>query len=314
MSIDRKKLLFGMASFIPGFKGRVALTTGGTNSAEYCYSVWLRHLTLAFQNRLCSQPPEVVAELGPGDSIGIGLAALLSGCRQYIGLDVVDHTRLEKNLAVLDGLVGLFKRRAPIPHGPGFENVKPQLSSYAFPSEIFSETHLNAALADHRIDLIRASINNVNGKDSCIRYALKWHLSEFCQRESIDMIYSQAVMEYIDEYPDAYRRMRMWLKPHGFMSHQIDFKSHGTTSNWDGHWECSDLLWKLMRGKRPYFISRSTHAQHIKAITQAGFSVVADQRTILSATVPRERLNPRFRSFDEDDLTVAGAFIQAKCV
>lgn len=254
-----------------------------------------------------------MAELGPGDSIGIGLAALLSGCRQYVGLDVIDHTCLDKNLAVLDSLVELFKRRAPIFCGPGFENVKPQLGSYSFPSDILSEAHLTKTLAPERIEMIRASIKDVNGKGSCIRYALNWHLSEVCERGSVDMIYSQAVMEYIDQYADAYRQMRLWLKPDGFMSHQIDLKSHGTTDTWDGHWGCSDLLWKLMKGKRPYIISRATYAQHIKAMKQADFSIITDQRTILTPTIPKERLNPRFRDCDRDDLTVAGAFIQAKC-
>lgn len=303
-----------MASFIPGFKGRRPLTTGGTDSAEYCYSVWLRHLTLAFRNGLCSRVPQVVAELGPGDSIGIGLAALLSGCQRYIGLDVVDHTQLDKNMDVFDGLVSLFQRRAPIFSGPEFNDVKPELESYHFPSHILSDEILSMNLAPERLDHIRASILNVNGKESCVRYAAPWFLNEVCQSGSLDMIFSQAVMEYVEAFPDAYRRMHGWLKPQGFMSHQIDFKSHGTFDSWDGHWGCSDLWWGLMKGKRSYHITRATHSQHIKAMKDAGFSIVADQKTILSPTVPRERLNPRFRGCDADDLTVAGAFIQAKRV
>lgn len=312
MSIDRKQLLFGMASFIPGFKGRRPLSTGGTNSAQYCYSVWLRHLTLAFRSGLCSSAPEVVAELGPGDSIGIGLAALLSGCRQYIGLDVVDHADLKKNLGVFDELVTLFKRRAPIPSGDGFINVKPQLESYVFPSHVLSDEYLDSVLSQERIEKIRFSISNVNAKDSCVRYIAPWYLSDICPNASIDMIYSQAVMEYVADYANAYRLMHGWLKPRGFISHQIDFKSHGTTDTWDGHWACSDLIWALIKGRRPYFITRAVHCDHVGALKDAGFEIVVDQKSVLPPTVHRQQLHPRLRGLDPEELKVAGAFILAR--
>src|SRR5262249_52030361 len=73
-------------------------STGGSDSPRYCYSAWLRHLVSLnrFGFKIVSAR---VGELGPGDSIGIGLAALLSGASQYIGLDIVpfsEKANLEK--------------------------------------------------------------------------------------------------------------------------------------------------------------------------------------------------------------------------
>jgi hypothetical protein len=67
-------LLKGIATHLPG-TNRVLPSrgTGGTTSARYCCSVWLRHISCAHENGLSTRP-EVVAELGPGDSLGIGLA------------------------------------------------------------------------------------------------------------------------------------------------------------------------------------------------------------------------------------------------
>jgi len=52
--------------------------TGGSDSSRYCYSVWLRHLRTLDSHGFRVKGAHV-GELGPGDSIGIGLASLLSG-------------------------------------------------------------------------------------------------------------------------------------------------------------------------------------------------------------------------------------------
>jgi len=63
----------------------------GTGSpARYYYSVYLRHLVIAAANGL-SPDFRVVAEIGPGESLGVGMAALLSGVRRYCAFDVVKH-------------------------------------------------------------------------------------------------------------------------------------------------------------------------------------------------------------------------------
>ena len=71
----------GAAAYIPGLYKAVSnwrkVGTGGTDTAAYCYDVWLKHLTLLWANGLRTIP-DTVAELGPGDSLGTGLAALLT--------------------------------------------------------------------------------------------------------------------------------------------------------------------------------------------------------------------------------------------
>jgi hypothetical protein len=69
--------------------------------------------------------PKVVAELGPGDSLGIGLAALVSGAEKYFALDVVEYTNIERNLKIFDELVTLFKNKEDIPGEQEFPEVRP---------------------------------------------------------------------------------------------------------------------------------------------------------------------------------------------
>lgn len=81
-----KQLLYGISTFVPGLSRFHSKEIGGTNSARYCYGVWLRHLAMANKSGLIMSPPKIVGELGTGDSIGIGLAALLSGAEMYYGI------------------------------------------------------------------------------------------------------------------------------------------------------------------------------------------------------------------------------------
>ena len=52
-------------------------------------------------------------------SLGIGLAALLSGVERYIALDVIQYASDAQNLRIFEGLIALFKDRAPIPDEAG---------------------------------------------------------------------------------------------------------------------------------------------------------------------------------------------------
>src|SRR4051812_33985734 len=99
MSIKLRSLMIGMATYVPGVRRLGGRKTGGTISARYCYSVWPRHLWMLHRSAL-RIGFDTVIELGPGDSIGIGLAALLSGVQRYIALDVVPYASQATNLQV----------------------------------------------------------------------------------------------------------------------------------------------------------------------------------------------------------------------
>ena len=100
--MNARQLATGILSYVPGMNNFLLRRTGGTESARYCYSVWLRHLIMAYKNGLKSHP-QIIAELGPGDSLGMGLAALLSGAELYYGFDVVRYAHPKTNLSIFKG-------------------------------------------------------------------------------------------------------------------------------------------------------------------------------------------------------------------
>ena len=305
-----KPLIRGLATYVPGTGRIFSKGTGGTDNARYCYSVWLRHLVVARENGLQTEP-EAVAELGPGDSVGVGLAALISGADKYYALDVVEHADIRKNLEIFEELLNLFKAKEDVPGEGEFPQVKPYLDSYEFPNSILSDDRLNASLNEARIERIRDSIIDMSAADSMITYRAPWLNLEIIKPESVDMTISQAVLEHVDDLRGTYEALYTWLESGGFMSHQIDFRCHGTAAKWNGHWTYSDLVWRLIRGNRPYLLNRQPYSTHINLMKDAGFTVVCERRVKSPWEFDKKALARRFRDMSEDDLTTSGAFVQA---
>jgi len=109
----------------------------------------------------------------------------------------------------------------------------------------------------------------------------------------------------------VYRAMYQWLKPGGYMSHQIDFKCHDSAREWNGHWTYSNLMWKLVRGKDVWLINRLPYSEHVELIEKAGFRIVGEQLVRRASNVRRRQLASKFRRIPDSDLTTTDAFVQA---
>ena len=297
----------GQLHRLPGYAAAIGLlrrVRRRNASARYCYSVWLRHLVAAHENGL-TPTLDVVMEVGPGDSIGAGLAALLTGAERYVVVDWVRYTDVAGNLDVFEEVLDLFERRTPIPNDEEFPDVYPKLQGYGFPD------WLPAVPDDSKVRSMREALAHSDSKDSCIRYFAPYVQDEVIVPGGADLLFSQAVMEHVDDVAALYRAAHGWLKPGGVASHVIDYRSHGTSRRWNGHWTYSDAAWRFVRGSRPFLLNRLTHTDHLDLLAAARFDVVADERTRVATEISRDELAPRFRAMSEADLTTCGALLQA---
>lgn len=228
-----------------------------TASARYCYSVWLRHLVTLHQLGL--PLPDRVVEIGPGQSLGVGHAALLSGVQSYTGLDVTPLRDSDIDARVRDDIGELFGQ--PIPHGDDLENVQPRLTDYRFPSKLMRPA----------------------GHD--LRYLAPWE-SETPTGDA-DLVLSQAVMLLVPNIRDTYAQLAHWLKPGGFMSHALNCTSLGLTRDWNGHNQISAIEWRLIQRRHPIRYTQFTMAEHIDAIQHAGCRLIAqiggERRSVIVA-------------------------------
>ena len=304
MSIPIWRLIAG------GLRSLIApppIGTGGTVSARYCYSVFMRHRVIAAQYGM-TRTPKVVVELGPGDSLGIGLMAVLTGSEQYIAIDAVRHATSKTNLAVLDELVTLLMNRVPIPFDGECSAIRPELSNYDFPHSLFDEECLASALAPKRLNNIRQLFSSSEAGE-VIQYLAPFGEMNGIQPESIDWVFSQAVLEHVDTLGDTYYQCFRCLKDGGMMTHQVDYRSHETAPEWNGHWKYPQWLWSLMRGRRPWFVNRFPHSTHQKIQKETGFKVRAEILQEQMQGIKRAQLSNKFNFLSDQDMVTAGAMI-----
>lgn len=304
VALARGAVRRSLPSFVLDPVRRIRRRGGGleTLSARYCYGVWLRHLVLADQQSL-QTAPAVVAELGPGGSLGVGMAALLTGSSRYIALDVRRHPRAGGNLDVFDELVSLLSANAPIPSTAEFPDLRPRLGFSAFPKSILSDERLGQALAPARIRRLREVV-----EADALEYVAPWDRADVIGAGSIDLIISQAVMEHVADLQTTYAAMFNWLRPGGYMSHQIDLRSHRTSQAWNGHWAYPGWLWKAVQGAP---INRLPLSAHVNAVREAGFSVVRMDCEFAEFGLTRRQLAPEWKHLGDSDLRCEGVFLQA---
>lgn len=310
-----RSLLSGILSYTPLYRLR-GQDPPQAPSARYSYAVWFRHLVTLHEHGV-NVPPAVIAEIGPGSTLGAGLCGMLCGADRYHAYDQVRLRSADTDREILEELIRLVRERAPIPDEREFPGVLPRLKSYAFPGHLLPDGLLRRLLSEDRLNSIRRALGAAEDDDGSARdsvlisYGIGGWRNGRVPPGSVDLVFSQAVMEYIGDLRGAYGGFLSILRPGGVLSHQIDFRSHGLAETWDGHWACSDLTWKLIRGRRPAVISRHPHSSHLDALREAGYTVLADITGRADPVVSRSRLSARFRDMTDEDRSIATTHIIA---
>jgi hypothetical protein len=309
-------VLGGLKSYFPtlhtGEKG-----ASGRPTAAYCYSVWMRHLSI-ITKAVPSFRPRMVVELGPGESLGVGCAALLSGAEQYVALDLVARADPMHDVQLLDELVTMFAHHAPIPDERLFPNLLPKLPAYNFPNRLFTDDgprHID--IDPERVQAIRAALldrQDVLYDNVPVGYAAPWG-PRTLDRQSVDLVITQAVLQDMAHEPTkselagTFQAMSRWLRKGGVMSHQINLAFPGN-AEWNHHWRYSDAAWRLVRGNRPFFENRVPVSTYLTLCEENDFQVVSVKR-VEQEGIPREKAAPRFKDLPDEDFRTSSVHIVA---
>jgi SAM-dependent methyltransferase len=267
------------------------LGTGG--DPQYSFNIWIRHLEkLKKYSNENLKIPEIVAEIGPGSTLGAGLAALFSGANKYYALDVQNYINQKTLLKYFDEILLIFNSR--------------KSGRNDFPSHILSEEILSKSLAKERINDIRFDLESNFGSSKYIKYFVPWTDEKLRIDFHIDFIFSQCVLEHVDNLEYCYESMNKWLKPGGYASHLVDFQSHAFTKHWNGHWAFSKMEWERIKGSNAWAINREPLSKHQIYAINSGFEILEfNRRSSTFRGINRNELNPEFSWLLDSDLNTA---------
>jgi SAM-dependent methyltransferase len=298
--IRAKSVVKGTSSFVINAFRNPHGTISGTVSALGSYAIFMRYVR-AIAQAGSSLEGRTVLEVGPGSSLGVGIAALLSGATRYYAYDLVDQTDSQRNLAVFDEMVELFRQRAPVPIEGWCARIFPFIDDRAFPHALLPDQLLHRMLAADRISALRHDL--ATGEGSYFRARFAQDPADVQIDEPIDLIISESVLEHVDDLESTYQAFARWLSDDGIMVHLIDYSSHNLSRHWNGHWQCSPLVWSLTRGKRLFLINRVPHQGHVDLLQSHGFKVVhCDKLRRVDGLTP-DQFSPEFRSMGFADAT-----------
>ena len=299
------EMVKGGLTWLPGINRwrHQRAATGGSDSARYCYAVWFRHLAMLVRHGFCIHEAQV-GELGPGDSIGTGLVALLSGAARYSGLDVMPFSAHANLPQLFVEVASLYERREPIPDHTEFPRVRPRLANYEFPG-----AHVEWPAPADKIAQIQARLRDGIRGSGLVTYHAPWTSAEALVPGSLDLLFSQSVLQYIDALEETYRATFLCLKPGGYASHSIGLWAHQFSPYWNGHWAYADWQWRLVRGRRELLINRQPLGMHMYYATKVGFDILWSEREYASDGLPVTSLMKQYQALDAEDLKTRGAML-----
>ena len=138
---------------------------------------------------------------------------------------------------------------------------------------------------------------------------------ELIESNSIDFIWSQAVLEHIRiaDLDALFTEMFRILKPGSYMSHSIDFKDHlgGGLNNL----RFSKRVWESdLMANSGFYTNRVRYSEMLQKLENAGFNIIsAEAEKWENTKISRKELAKEFKNLSQDDiLTYRGNIIVSK--
>lgn len=204
---------------------------------------------------------QVLLELGPGGSIGFGLLALSAGVKKYFAIEDGNHTRFTPQT------IEIYKEK--------LLNGNQILSNQCFTGDGYFNTE--------KIEFIE---NNQTSS-----YALP--------DNSVDLIYSCAVLEHVHNLDLCFSEMTRVLRPGGIMNHQVDLRDHIFSQKSIWFLTISNNIFSALFSKTGEYVNRKRLSYYKELFKKNRLQILSLDKTIVFKKGLTKKL---LKQYSEDDL------------
>ncbi len=216
------------------------------------------------------------AELGPGDDVAVAYCFLKAGARKMYTVERFASVKLDERAIALFRAVDLLLE--------GLNAVQADDIATLHRGQVV----LDAARLEHRVGQF-----------------------ETCGLpEPVDFIYSNDVMEHVDDPATIFRCAFHALRPNGVFVNNIDLAGHNAFSNASQPLDfltCPDWLWSLMFS-HVVTTNRVRYGEFLHCARAAGFDVAREDVLVRADPAYLSSVRPalldRYRALSDDDLSV----------
>lgn len=269
--------------------GRHATRSGLMHDPEYVVTILAGHIRRLQKHGGLVRGIKAL-DLGPGNSLGQAFLLCLLGADRVVALDVRRYATAETGRGVYERIVQGLERWIET----GTLTVVPAGDTWRSRAK----------------DLLPAG-ESFPRLDDSLSYRITDGRSMPVSENSLDFVYSCAVLEHVPDAELTYNELSRVLRPGGLMSHIIDLKDHHHHDPYD-FLRYGDKLWSLMQGRSAGFTNRLRASDHIGLIREAGFEILDTERRMADAPPARSDLAPRFRAHQDDDLRIMELIVTAR--
>ncbi len=219
-------------------------------------------------------------EYGPGDVPGVAMLMVAHGANQVLCVDRFPLVRMSpKNVQIV---------KLMLEHLPQLQRERAEA---CFRQAVQPQLGFDPRFIDYLI-----SPSGLSGLEN-----------------EMDLVFSRAVLEHVNDLPATFRDMYAALKPGGIAIHLVDLKSHGLHRKSPLDFLCWPAwLWSLMYSEKGVPNRLRVNAYR-DAVAQSGLEILTLKPTLLASPddvcAVRPELATPFKDLSEEDLSWLGFWL-----